>query len=434
MDAILSRVGDAELRQHCVDAVLEELLQADKQVQQVVSALERTLKVAQASRDVHKSLVLNASEQVQTSFRQLGESCNQIGPLLRLLHRNMSAVSSSTADQPATPTSSAAPTVSESKPAATASPTTSEYELSSDDEDDDPEVVEVTPPTRSKKRKATVDLSESTPVVRRKTLQEDTQTVRNRMATELQKIQVTPISGYTVARHKSLSSFVRSIFTAANEFHHWQPRDDPQMFQLLDEMKHRIGGFKDSCAQKSRRKAMDEWLQAMTASSFVPCLDLQSLPPKRDPRAASVEKSHGSLDLEALIKPAARMWNKLRTDTSSDKEKKQKYFQPLLHASTKFYAAVLATADRGAQSNWASRCNDGLRALFQLAKGSSMTRKECAQLEELLYLVRLIMPKSKNFRKKALKLVPDLLALFPPSARPKFKNLELCNSKKKASS
>ncbi|KAF4034756.1 hypothetical protein GN244_ATG13293 [Phytophthora infestans] len=325
----------------------------------------------------------------------------------------MSAVSSSTADQPATPTSSAAPTVSESKPAATASPTTSEYELSSDDEDDDPEVVEVTPPTRSKKRKATVDLSESTPVVRRKTLQEDTQTVRNRMATELQKIQVTPMSGYTVARHKSLSSFVRSIFTAANEFHHWQPRDDPQMFQLLDEMKHRIGGFKDSCAQKSRRKAMDEWLQAMTASSFVPCLDLQSLPPKRDPRAASVEKSHGSLDLEALIKPVARMWNKLRTDTSSDKERSK---------------------NRGAQSNWASRCNDGLRALFQLAKGSSMTRKECAQLEELLYLVRLIMPKSKNFRKKALKLVPDLLALFPPSARPKFKNLELCNSKKKASS
>ncbi|ETO61707.1 hypothetical protein F444_20306 [Phytophthora nicotianae P1976] len=435
MDAILSRVGDAELRQHCVDAVLGELKQVDNQVQNVVSALERTLKVVQASRDVHKSLVLNASEQVQASFRQLGESCNQIGPLLRLLYRNMSVVSSSTTEQPATPTSSAvegaAPTVSdlqtESIPTATrstdsASTTTSEYEPSSDeDDDDDVEVVDVTPPTRNKKRKAvTVDLSESMPLVRRKTLQENTQTVRNQLAIELRNIRAIQISRYTVAEHKELSSFVKSIFTAVDNFHDWQPRDDPMLAQLLDEMNKRMDSFKDSSTQNARRKAMDEWLQTMTASSFVPSLDLKSIPLKKDPRAASVEKCHGSQDLSALVKSGTKICSKLRTDTSSNEEKKQKYFQPLVDASTKYFASVLAMEKQEIQANGASRYNDSLCMLCKLAGGTSISRKECAQLEELLYHVRLVMPKNKSFRKKAVKLVFDLLALFPPSARPTF--------------
>ncbi|KAG3200706.1 hypothetical protein PC128_g4432 [Phytophthora cactorum] len=315
-----------------MDAILSR---ADKQVQNVVSALERTLKVVQASRDVHKSLVLNASEQVQASFRQLGESCNQIGPLLRLLHRHMSATSSSSAEQPAMSTASAVPvsgaasavsaTQTESKPAATqstdsASTTTSEYEFSSDEDDDDLEVVEVAPPKRNKKRKAaTVDLSESSPV-RRKT--------------------------HTNSVHKELSGFVRGMFAPSDKFYNWQPRDDPMVAQLLDEMDKRMDGFKDSITQNSRRKAMDEWLQEMTASSFVPCLDLESIPPKTDLRAASVEKCHDSQDLEALVKPGTRICSKLQVDTASKKGKKRKYFQPLLDASTKYYAAVAATETR----------------------------------------------------------------------------------------
>ncbi|KAG3147294.1 hypothetical protein PI126_g12930 [Phytophthora idaei] len=427
VDTILSRVGDAELRQHCVAAVLDELQQADKQVQNVVSALERTLKVVQASRDVHKSLVLNASEQVQASFRQLGESCNQIGPLLRLLHRHMSTTSSSSAEQPATSTASAVPvsgaasavsaTQTESKPAATqstdsASTTTSEYELSSDEDDDDLEVVEVAPPKRNKKRKAaTVDLSESSPV-RRKTLQEDTQTVRNQLATELREIRAIPVAGYTVAAHKELSGFVRGMFAPSDKFYNWQPRDDPMVAQLLDEMDKPMDGFKDSITQNSRRKAMDEWLQEMTASSFVPCLDLESIPPKTDLRPASVEKCHDSQDLEALVKPGTRICSKLQVDTASKKGKKRKYFQPLLDASTKYYAAIAATETRVIQAKRVSQSNNNLRMLYQLADGT--------QLEELLYLVRLVMPKSQKFREKAVKLVSDLLAVFPPSVRPKF--------------
>lgn len=64
MDAILSRAGvsDAELRQHCVAAVLDELLQTDNRVKDVISALKQALKVVRASRELHKSLVLNTSE------------------------------------------------------------------------------------------------------------------------------------------------------------------------------------------------------------------------------------------------------------------------------------------------------------------------------------------------------------------------------------
>ncbi|KAF1773948.1 hypothetical protein GQ600_27203 [Phytophthora cactorum] len=293
-------------------------------------------------------------------------------PIVAAFARHMSATSSSSAEQPAMSTASAVPvsgaasavsaTQTESKPAATqstdsASTTTSEYEFSSDEDDDDLEVVEVAPPKRNKKRKAaTVDLSESSPV-RRKT---HTQTVRNQLATELREIRAIPVAGYTVAVHKELSGFVRGMFAPSDKFYNWQPRDDPMVAQLLDEMDKRMDGFKDSITQNSRRKAMDEWLQEMTASSFVPCLDLESIPPKTDLRAASVEKCHDSQDLEALVKPGTRICSKLQVDTASKKGKKRKYFQPLLDASTKYYAAVAATETRVIQAKRVSQSNNNL--------------------------------------------------------------------------
>ncbi|KAG7383231.1 hypothetical protein PHYPSEUDO_003911 [Phytophthora pseudosyringae] len=394
MDAFLSRVGDAELRQHCVNTVLDELEQADKQVRGVVSALERALKVAQASRDLHKSLVLNGSPQVQASFRQLGDSCNQIGPLRR----------------PNEPASSET--------------TTSEYELSSDAEhdDDDPEVVEVARPKRSKKRKvATVDLSGSTPAVRVKTLQGDTQTVRGQVAVELRKIREIPADGYAVATHKELASFMRTMFAAADTFYDWQPRDDPLVAQLLEEMAKRMSGFKESATQVLRGKVIGEWQQEMTAASFSPSLDLTSLPPKADPRAATVERCHESQDLQVLAKAGSDIWGKLKGDTSSNEEKKRKYFQPLLDATIKYFAAAAATESLVMQANGATTCNHNLRVLAELAGGTSITRKEFAQLEELLYLVRLVMFKCRKFWKKAPPLVVGLLTVFPPSARPNFK-------------
>ncbi|KAF1794210.1 hypothetical protein GQ600_7039 [Phytophthora cactorum] len=281
----------------------------------------------------------------------------------------------------AVPVSGAASAVSatqtESKPAATqstdsASTTTSEYEFSSDEDDDDLEVVEVAPPKRNKKRKAaTVDLSESSPV-RRKT--------------------------HTNSVHKELSGFVRGMFAPSDKFYNWQPRDDPMVAQLLDEMDKRMDGFKDSITQNSRRKAMDEWLQEMTASSFVPCLDLESIPPKTDLRAASVEKCHDSQDLEALVKPGTRICSKLQVDTASKKGKKRKYFQPLLDAST------------------------------------NITRKECAQLEELLYLVRLVMPKSQKFREKAVNVSASVRPKFNyPASEPAPKKKKRKKKKKSSS-
>ncbi|KAE8963895.1 hypothetical protein PR003_g30328, partial [Phytophthora rubi] len=279
MDVILSRVGvsDAQLRQHCEAAVLDELQRADGRVQDAVAALQQALKVARASRELHQSLVLNASEQVQTSFRRLGASCNQIGPLLRLLHRDMgseqpaaAAVAAVTVTQATeAATAAAAPAVSapeppETKPAAPQSSdasTASEYELSSEGDeadDDEPEVVEVTPPSSSKKRKAaTLDLSRSPPpAARRKTLKEDTHTVRNYLAHRLEEVQALPADGYSVATHNELATYVRKVFAAsADTLDDWQPRDDPTLARLLDEMEKRMGAFKESVAQLKRCKA-----------------------------------------------------------------------------------------------------------------------------------------------------------------------------------
>ncbi|KAG6619396.1 Phospholipase D [Phytophthora cinnamomi] len=329
MDAILSRVGvsDAQLRRHCEAAVLDELQQADARVRDVVAALERALKVVRASRELHQALVLTASDPVQASFRCLGASCNQIGPLLRLLHRDMSATASASPEQPeamilAAQAVAAVPTVSaaersETKPPAPRSPeasassTASEYEVSSDEEsdedDDEPEVVEVSPPSSStRKRKAvTLDLSQSAPpAVRRKTPEEDTQTVRDYLTNKVKEARALPMDGYSVATHNELAAFVKKVFAAADTFDAWQPRDDPTLAQLLNEMEKRMGVFKDSVAQLA--------------------------------------------------------------------------------------------------GHWASQ-------------------EECVRLERLLYLLRLVMFNVDKFRIKAVKLIPDILKLFPPAVRPRFR-------------
>jgi hypothetical protein len=123
MDSILARVGvsDAQLRQHCVAAVLDELKQADARVQDVVVVLQKAVKVAQASSELHQSPVLNSSEQLKAAFRHLGESCNQIGPLLRLLHQNMNSMQGATTPEQAAVTAigvtvAPVPTVSVARP------------------------------------------------------------------------------------------------------------------------------------------------------------------------------------------------------------------------------------------------------------------------------------------------------------------------------
>ncbi|KAG6599602.1 Phospholipase D [Phytophthora cinnamomi] len=364
MDAILSRVGvsDAQLRRHCEAAVLDELQQADARVRDVVAALERALKVVRASRELHQALVLTASDPVQASFRCLGASCNQIGPLLRLLHRDMSATASASPEQPeamihAAQAVAAVPTVSvversETKPPAPRSPeasassTASEYEVSSDEEsdedDDEPEVVEVSPPSSSsRKRKAvTLDLSQSAPpAVRRKTPEEDTQTVRDYLTNKLKEARALPMDGYSVATHNELAALVKKVFAAADTFDAWQPRDDPTLAQLLNEMEKRMGVFKDSVAQVRRCKAVSDWQREMTASAFVPSLDLVSMPRKID-------------------------------------------------------------STRG---------------------GTGLSQEECVRLERLLYLLRLVMFNVDKFRIKAAKLIPDILKLFPPAVRPRFR-------------
>ncbi|EGZ07849.1 hypothetical protein PHYSODRAFT_339754 [Phytophthora sojae] len=428
MDAILSRVGvsDAQLRQHCEAAVLDELQQADARVQDVVAALQQALKVVRASRELHQSLVLNECEQVQASFRRLGASCNQIGPLLRLLHRDMGATVSSASDQSAAvaqagaseapgasaavSTVSTAPQRTETKPAApqssASSSTASEYELSSDeDEDDDePEVVEVAPPTSSKKRKAaTLDLSQSPPpAARRKTtttttLDEDTQTVRSYLASQLKQLQALPAHGYSVATHKELAAYVKKVFAAADKFDDWQPRDDPTLARLLHEMERRVGVFKDSVAQLMRCKTISKWQKEMTGSAFVPSLDLVAVPIHR-----IVSKAH--------------------VDASDKQERKKKYFLPLLDTMTKFFASAAVTKSASVLSGGVKQCNAGLGLLAALASrdGTGLSCRECMRVEELLYLLRLVMHKVPQFRGKAAKLVSAIVNLFPEAARPNF--------------
>lgn len=438
MDAILSRVGvsDAQLRQHCEAAVLDELQQADARVQDVVAALQQALKVVRASRELHQSLVLNECEQVQASFRRLGASCNQIGPLLRLLHRDMGATVSSASDQSAAvaqagaseapgasaavSTVSTAPQRTETKPAApqssASSSTASEYELSSDeDEDDDePEVVEVAPPTSSKKRKAaTLDLSQSPPpAARRKTtttttLDEDTQTVRSYLASQLKQLQALPAHGYSVATHKELAAYVKKVFAAADKFDDWQPRDDPTLARLLHEMERRVGVFKDSVAQLMRCKTISKWQKEMTGSAFVPSLDLVSMPPKILPQMASLAVS-GCKTLDALHQvavPIHRIVSKAHVDASDKQERKKKYFLPLLDTMTKFFASAAVTKSASVLSGGVKQCNAGLGLLAALASrdGTGLSCRECMRVEELLYLLRLVMHKVPQFRGKAAK-------------------------------
>ncbi|CEG40230.1 uncharacterized protein PHALS_10442 [Plasmopara halstedii] len=415
MDAILSRVGDAELRQHCVAAVLDELLQTDKQVKDVVLALERTLKVVQASRNVHKSLILNASDQVQASFRQLGESCNKIGPLLRLLHHNMSAASTSSIQQLPKVTSVVAQVEPKATPTDSASTTTSEYECLSDDSD----VVVVTTSKRSKKRKAAVDLSGS---ARKKILLDDTESVRKQLTVDLRNIRATCKSNYTVGMHKDLSSFLNSIFEK-KKFHNYEPRDDPVLAQLLDEMDNRNNGFKESTIQIERRKKIKTWQNKMTALSFASSLDLISLPVTTDPQATDVHKCKENQDIRALSRQCNQVASKLRNDHASVTNKRKKYMKDLVDASIKYFAAVLEISHTENQTNDAIQCMWNFHMVCELVQSTTITRGECVHLEKVLYLLRLVMAKINKVRKRAIKcnIIADVLALFPPSVRPEFK-------------
>lgn len=422
MDAILSRVGEDDLRHHCVAAVLEELVQSELHVKSVVLALERTLKVVLASREVHKTLVLNTSGRVQTSFRRLGESCNQIGPLLRLLHHNMGARSSMTTD--IIEAASAVPPKSTLVPTDSASTTTSEYEYISEEEDDEePIVVRVAPPKKSNKRKAdALELSETIPMITKETIKADTELFQAQLAKELRNIRESSVSKYTVAIHKDLSLFLKSIFDAADQFHKWQPCNDPIIAQLLKEMEKRLSIFKDSNAQKERKKIVSEWLDQMTALSFVSTFDLTSIPPKMDRKILRRRKNKTPQDMQVLAKCARRISSKVRSDASGPKEKKRKFFKPLLDAFIMYFAALAGTKSVANQTGEAIECLLCLPLLCQLTDSNEITRKECELLDELLYRVRFIMSLGKKIRKKAVKtnVVHDLLGMFPPSVRPRF--------------
>ncbi|KAE8997757.1 hypothetical protein PF005_g16300, partial [Phytophthora fragariae] len=249
----------------------------------------------------------------------------------------------------------------------------------------------------------------------------DTHTVRNYLAHRLEEVQALPADGYSVTTHNELATYVRKVFAAADNFDDWQPWDDSTLARLLDEMEKRMGAFKESVAQLKRCKAISDWRKEMTASAFVPSLDLVSMPPKTDVRVVPTSAGCGSpAELKALAKFGIQTWSKLRMDTSSQDEQRQKYFQPLLEATTKFYEALAATSCRAVKPGGASQCNRNLRMLSRLCDGASITSTKCAQLEKLLYYVRLAMHKHAELRIKAIKLVYDLLKLFPPSKRPDF--------------
>ncbi|GMF65159.1 unnamed protein product [Phytophthora lilii] len=409
MDAILARVGvsDAQLRRHCEAAALDELRSADQRVQDVVAALQQALKVVRASRELHPSLVLNDSEQVQTSFRRLGDSFNQIGPLLRLLHRDMGRASAATTAATSTATTAASPparaaavTVPKRSAPGSSSSTDSEYEPSSDDDEAEVvEVVEVTPSeTRNKRKAATVDLSESpTPT---KTLKEDAAAVQASIAKMLKEIRSIRRAEYTVTTHKEFASYVKNVF-ATDKVDGWQPRDDQTLAQLLDEMETGLSVFNESAAQTKRRKAIAVLKKEMTASSFVPRLDLTSLELKKDPRVAT-RKPSGRKELNRFLITANKIRTQWQNDNSTAGRKEKKYFQPLLQSISEFFAAVAVPSNDVADTFNISSCNKSLKLLSQMAeKGVRTTRNECAQVEELLYFIRFAMSKCVNFSKKA---------------------------------
>ncbi|RLN92859.1 hypothetical protein BBJ28_00007843 [Nothophytophthora sp. Chile5] len=417
MNVILSRVGmtDAELRQHCVTVVQDELQQAETRVQDVVVALERVLSVVRAARELHKSFVMDATPQVGASFTKLGKSCNQIGPLLRQLHHDMSSPVMAPSESTTTGSSdSAVSTIADNKEAArlvplspsSSSSTSSEFHPSSDENDDDePEVVGVAPPTGSRKRKAaTVDLSTSpTPTTRVKTPVEETRSIRSQISTALKTIKETSTESYSVTAYKENASLVKQA-RAAEYFHGWRPRDDPTFANLLDEMEIRLRTFKDSLAQDQRRKVIRGWFAELTGASFTPTLDLASWPPKLEAELHS-SRSIGFRDAKEFheaSRPASKLWDKMRVDTTSKCKRKETFFLPLLKTALTYFAALVATTKQGViRQNELGQCNHSLRCLAELARSNqtAVTRAECMQLEELLYLIRRVMYMFPAFHK-----------------------------------
>ncbi|RLN57789.1 hypothetical protein BBJ28_00004894 [Nothophytophthora sp. Chile5] len=214
----------------------------------VVAAIERVLNVVRAARELHKSLVMDAT-----------------------LHHDMSSPMTAPSESTAAGSSdSAVSAIADSKEAArlvplspsSSSSTSSEFHPSSDDDDDDePDVVEVAPPTGSRKREAaTVDLSTSpTPTTRVKTPAEETSSIRSQISTALKNIKETSAESYSVAAYKKNASLVKQA--RADEYlHGWRPRDDPTFANLLDEMEIRLRSFKDSLTQDQRCEVIRGWL------------------------------------------------------------------------------------------------------------------------------------------------------------------------------
>ncbi|OWZ22513.1 hypothetical protein PHMEG_0002768 [Phytophthora megakarya] len=365
MEAILSRVGvsDVELRQHCVAAVNSELQQADKNVQDAVAALKQTLKVVQASRELHKSLVLNASDDIQAAFRQLGDSCNQLGPLLRLLHHQMGANRSTTAT---------------TVPATTATSTT-------------------TASPCAKRKATTVDLTGPPPPARKQKTAVEAEPFRTQLSKNLQEIRGISKKQYSVTTHNQLANFVKRIY-ATEKFNNWQPQQDPELAQLLNEMEKRMDVFKESAVQSVRKDTMEQWQKEM---KFTPSLNLTSSPPKNEWRVSSrnaVVCKTGK-DFNKFVKHADTIVRTLDGE-NTEIAQKRKYFQPLLDAAISFYAAV-ATAKRGTvPGNPVHQGNHYLRILSGLAVGADLTRNECEKLEEMLYFIRLAAHKSGKLGKK----------------------------------
>ena len=391
MDVILSRVGisDDALRQHCVTAVLEELQQTNKHVQDVVFSLNKVLQVVQASRELQKSLVLTSLDQVQTSFRQLGESCSQIGPLLRTLYHNSGANPSTTLKQivPCYTNDIAQPKTKQA-----AAVCISGFEpLSNKGDETEPEVMVVDPPEGWKKRKAaTLNLSGSpTPVVKKKTVEEDSHTLRNLLTEKLQSIQAIPIADYMISTHEEMTSLVKKVFAVAKFADGWKPKDDSTLARLLSEMEKRIHRFKNSIAQDRRLKEVDRWLEDMTAFSFVPTLDVSSTPPKNEAVVSLTgSRNQTGASLKELASSTRMVLRAMKKDTLNVHEKRKLYFQPLLDATTMYFVAA---ATQPAEPTSSDVHTNSFRVLAELSGGRVSTLKECLQLEELLYSFRIRM-------------------------------------------
>ncbi|RLN92857.1 hypothetical protein BBJ28_00007841 [Nothophytophthora sp. Chile5] len=104
MDAILARVGvsEAQLRLHCLSAVQDEMEEAEARLQAALAALKRVLEVVHASQELHKSPValVDASPLVAALLTQLVSSSNEIGPLVRKLHREVSSSAAAVTGDP----------------------------------------------------------------------------------------------------------------------------------------------------------------------------------------------------------------------------------------------------------------------------------------------------------------------------------------------